>query len=169
VLKPNGVFLVVSYGVPDNRLQYLQEETYKWRVTIHTVRESTSLFPIDLILRYASTSFSFFPYPITHTQNRQPSLPSPPSPPPPRTPRTPTPCTTSMSARRASMPLRLLLRPMGRRRALVRLGSMKGMGGRSPGRRWGARRRGRGRSWCVLDRNELGLWSEGMHGVRLGV
>ncbi len=37
VLKPDGVFLIVSYGIPDNRLQYLQEETYKWRVSVHTV------------------------------------------------------------------------------------------------------------------------------------
>lgn len=44
------------------------------------------------------------------------------------------------------------------------LGSRKGGKGRG-----GARRRGRGRSRCVLDRDEVGLWSEGMHGVGLGV
>jgi len=37
VLKPDGVFIIVSYGIPGNRLQYLQEETYKWRVSVHTV------------------------------------------------------------------------------------------------------------------------------------
>lgn len=37
VLKPDGVFIIVSYGMPCNRLQYLQEETYKWRVSVKTV------------------------------------------------------------------------------------------------------------------------------------
>lgn len=37
VLKPDGVFIIVSYGIPSNRLQYLQEENYKWRVSVQTV------------------------------------------------------------------------------------------------------------------------------------
>merc|ERR1711988_558570 len=41
VLKPNGVFFIVSYGVPDNRLQYLENEDYSWTVTVHTVPKPT--------------------------------------------------------------------------------------------------------------------------------
>eukprot|EP00624_Nannochloropsis_granulata_P006983 evm.model.NODE_5768_length_38717_cov_23.994007.6 len=37
VLKPDGVFIIVSYGIPSNRLQYLQEERYKWQVSVHSV------------------------------------------------------------------------------------------------------------------------------------
>lgn len=41
VLKPSGVFFVVSYGVPDNRMQYLENEDYSWVVTTHTVPKPT--------------------------------------------------------------------------------------------------------------------------------
>ena len=41
VLKPNGVFIVVSYGVPDNRLQYLECEDFTWKVSTHTVPKPT--------------------------------------------------------------------------------------------------------------------------------
>ena len=41
VLKPAGVFFVVSYGVPDNRMQYLENEDYSWTVTTHTVPKPT--------------------------------------------------------------------------------------------------------------------------------
>lgn len=41
VLKPNGVYFVVSYGVPDNRLSYLENEDYSWTVTVHTVAKPT--------------------------------------------------------------------------------------------------------------------------------
>lgn len=42
VLKPNGVFLIVSYGVPDNRLNYLEkEDIYSWHVSTHTVPKPT--------------------------------------------------------------------------------------------------------------------------------
>ncbi|TFJ86816.1 hypothetical protein NSK_001904 [Nannochloropsis salina CCMP1776] len=37
VLKADGIFIVISYGIPENRLQYLQEEAYSWRVSVHTV------------------------------------------------------------------------------------------------------------------------------------
>ncbi|GAB5033170.1 protein kinase domain protein, partial [Nannochloropsis oceanica] len=37
VLKSEGIFIIVSYGIPSNRLQYLQEERYKWRVSVHSV------------------------------------------------------------------------------------------------------------------------------------
>ena len=36
MLKPSGIFFVVSYGVPDNRMQYLENEDYSWVVTTHT-------------------------------------------------------------------------------------------------------------------------------------
>lgn len=38
VLKPNGVFLIISYGQPDNRLSYLEKEEYGWTVDVQTVR-----------------------------------------------------------------------------------------------------------------------------------
>jgi len=42
VLKPSGVFFIVSYGVPDNRLNYLEkEDMYSWNVTVHTVPKPT--------------------------------------------------------------------------------------------------------------------------------
>jgi len=41
VLKPSGIFYIVSYGVPDNRLNYLEQEDYGWQVTVHTVPKPT--------------------------------------------------------------------------------------------------------------------------------
>eukprot|EP00644_Phytophthora_capsici_P009139 jgi/Phyca11/504226/fgenesh2_kg.PHYCAscaffold_6_\ len=41
VLKPNGVYFIVSYGVPDNRLSYLENKELQWRVTVHTVPKPT--------------------------------------------------------------------------------------------------------------------------------
>jgi hypothetical protein len=46
VLRPKGVFFIVSYGIPDNRLQYLENEDYSWTVTIHTVGQSPLTLPI---------------------------------------------------------------------------------------------------------------------------
>lgn len=41
VLKPNGVFFMLSYGTPDNRLSYLENDEYGWKVTVHTVAKPT--------------------------------------------------------------------------------------------------------------------------------
>lgn len=41
VLKPSGVFFIVSYGVPENRMQYLENEDFSWKVTTHTVPKPT--------------------------------------------------------------------------------------------------------------------------------
>ncbi|KAL7689699.1 putative methyltransferase type 11, S-adenosyl-L-methionine-dependent methyltransferase [Plasmopara halstedii] len=41
VLKPNGVYFVVSYGVPDNRLSYLENKDLQWKVAVHTVPKPT--------------------------------------------------------------------------------------------------------------------------------
>jgi len=42
VLKPNGCFVIISYGVPDNRLNYLEkEDIYSWSVVTHTVPKPT--------------------------------------------------------------------------------------------------------------------------------
>lgn len=41
VLKPKGVYFVISYGVPDNRMQYLENEDYSWTVHVHTVPKPT--------------------------------------------------------------------------------------------------------------------------------
>lgn len=43
-MRPKGVLFVVSYGIPDNRLQYLENEDYSWTVTVHTIRESMADF-----------------------------------------------------------------------------------------------------------------------------
>lgn len=40
-LKPMGVYFCISYGVPENRLSYLENEEYKWKVTVHTVPKPT--------------------------------------------------------------------------------------------------------------------------------
>ncbi|KAI9910631.1 hypothetical protein PsorP6_010791 [Peronosclerospora sorghi] len=41
VLKPHGVYVVVSYGVPENRLSYLENKELQWKVTVHTVPKPT--------------------------------------------------------------------------------------------------------------------------------
>jgi ubiquinone/menaquinone biosynthesis C-methylase UbiE len=41
VLKPSGTLYIISYGVPDNRLSYLENEDYGWTVTVHTVAKPT--------------------------------------------------------------------------------------------------------------------------------
>jgi len=41
VLKPKGVFFIVSYGIPENRLQYLQNEDYSWKVDHFTIPKPT--------------------------------------------------------------------------------------------------------------------------------
>jgi len=41
VLKPEGVFFMISYGVPDNRLGYLESEEYPWKVSVSTVAKPT--------------------------------------------------------------------------------------------------------------------------------
>jgi hypothetical protein len=38
-LKPNGVFVVVSYGVPDHRSNHLDKVEYGWSVDVTTVRK----------------------------------------------------------------------------------------------------------------------------------
>jgi ubiquinone/menaquinone biosynthesis C-methylase UbiE len=43
VLKPKGCFFVVSYGVPDNRLSYLEKEnSYDWTITTHTINKPSA-------------------------------------------------------------------------------------------------------------------------------
>ena len=41
VLKPNGVLVCISYGIPDNRLSYFDNEAYHWHVNVHTVPKPT--------------------------------------------------------------------------------------------------------------------------------
>jgi ubiquinone/menaquinone biosynthesis C-methylase UbiE len=41
VLKPNGVFFMVSYGVSDNRLGYLVSDEYPWKVSVTSVAKPT--------------------------------------------------------------------------------------------------------------------------------
>jgi hypothetical protein len=41
VLSSTGVLFIVSYGVPDNRLNYLESDDYAWTVTVHTVPKPT--------------------------------------------------------------------------------------------------------------------------------
>ena len=41
VLKPKGVFFIVSYGIPDNRMQYLENEDYSWSVDYQTIPKPT--------------------------------------------------------------------------------------------------------------------------------
>jgi len=39
--KPNGCYIMISYGIPDNRLGYLESDDLKWKVTVHTVAKPT--------------------------------------------------------------------------------------------------------------------------------
>lgn len=41
VLKPGGVFFCVSYGTPDNRLQYFENDDYGWSVVVKTLPKPT--------------------------------------------------------------------------------------------------------------------------------
>lgn len=41
ILKPGGVFFVISYGIPENRLSYLENDEYGWRVTVSTLPKPT--------------------------------------------------------------------------------------------------------------------------------
>jgi len=41
VMKPNSVFVVVSYGIPENRLSYLENTEYNWKVEVVTVAKPT--------------------------------------------------------------------------------------------------------------------------------
>jgi SAM-dependent methyltransferase len=41
VLRPGGVFFCVSYGNPENRLQYMENDEYRWRVTVKTLPKPT--------------------------------------------------------------------------------------------------------------------------------
>lgn len=41
VLKSVGVYFCVSYGIPDNRMTYLDSEAYGWTVKVHTVAKPT--------------------------------------------------------------------------------------------------------------------------------
>lgn len=49
VLRPGGNFIIVSYGTPENRLSYLENDAYKWRVTVHTIAKPaiTGGAPVD--------------------------------------------------------------------------------------------------------------------------
>lgn len=38
VLKANGAYVVISYGIPDNRLSYLDNAEFGWKVDVQTIR-----------------------------------------------------------------------------------------------------------------------------------
>ena len=40
LLKPGGVFIIVSFGTPENRLSYLEGD-YGWQVTVHSIPKPT--------------------------------------------------------------------------------------------------------------------------------
>jgi ubiquinone/menaquinone biosynthesis C-methylase UbiE len=41
VLKSNGLFFIISYGVTDNRLSYLEKPEYGWKVGVFTIPKPT--------------------------------------------------------------------------------------------------------------------------------
>ena len=41
IWSPPRRYFCISYGVPENRLSYLENEEYKWKVTVHTVPKPT--------------------------------------------------------------------------------------------------------------------------------
>jgi ubiquinone/menaquinone biosynthesis C-methylase UbiE len=40
VLTAEGVYIIISYGLPDNRLSYFENEDYGWTVTVHTIEKT---------------------------------------------------------------------------------------------------------------------------------
>ena len=42
VLRSGGAFVVVSYGTPENRLCYLENDSYGWKVTHKAIGEGAS-------------------------------------------------------------------------------------------------------------------------------
>lgn len=40
-LAADGVFFIVSYGTPENRMSYLEVEEYGWSVNVHTIAKPT--------------------------------------------------------------------------------------------------------------------------------
>lgn len=41
VLKPGGNFIIISFGTPENRLNILERDEYKWRVSVNTIPKPT--------------------------------------------------------------------------------------------------------------------------------
>ncbi|CAD8066406.1 unnamed protein product [Paramecium primaurelia] len=41
VLGPKGVFFIISYGLPEHRLQYLEKPEYDWNVVVKQVHKPT--------------------------------------------------------------------------------------------------------------------------------
>lgn len=41
VLKDKGIYIVVTYGIPENRLSYLEKDDYRWKVHVQTVPKPT--------------------------------------------------------------------------------------------------------------------------------
>jgi len=41
VLQSDGVLFIVSYGTPENRMSYLEQEEYGWSVNVHTIAKPT--------------------------------------------------------------------------------------------------------------------------------
>jgi len=44
VLKPGGVFCLVTYGTPQSRISYLEKLKYKWEVEQHTVGKTRFMY-----------------------------------------------------------------------------------------------------------------------------
>eukprot|EP00741_Cyanophora_paradoxa_P015877 tig00020909_g15328.t1 len=40
VLKPGGVFVMISYGAPDHRLCYLENREFGWGIKVHTIAKN---------------------------------------------------------------------------------------------------------------------------------
>jgi ubiquinone/menaquinone biosynthesis C-methylase UbiE len=50
VLKPSGVYIIVSYGQPEYRLHYLEKPEFEWTVKVQqipkpTITSSVSITP----------------------------------------------------------------------------------------------------------------------------
>ena len=41
VLSPNGVYICISYGLPDQRLGYLKKQEFDWHVSTHKIAKPT--------------------------------------------------------------------------------------------------------------------------------
>ncbi|EGR34823.1 protein kinase domain protein [Ichthyophthirius multifiliis] len=48
ILKPNGIYICISYGQPDHRLLYLDKQKYGWIISVEQVHKPTISTSIQL-------------------------------------------------------------------------------------------------------------------------
>lgn len=62
VLKDDGTLFMVSYGIPDNRLSYLENADYNWTVKVHAIPKPT----VTAVRNPPAPACATLPLPLTH-------------------------------------------------------------------------------------------------------